>query len=199
MTQAIDLKLKVARAQLATALDLFIRDKDPISVQCLACGGGELLDAIALMKGAEPLSNHILQEHPHLDRGKLRGIRTQYWNAFKHLKGREGLLREDEALISNFDDTKNDTALYVGWDDYLKLSGALPVAAQVFQAWWCALYEDKLGDAAGVEAARRRFPELRSEDRKEQKRRLRRGVEKWRKDASLIGDDRTEKRLHERD
>jgi hypothetical protein len=28
-------KIVVARAQLVTALDLFVRDKDPISIQCL--------------------------------------------------------------------------------------------------------------------------------------------------------------------
>ena len=57
MAELLDLKLKVARAQLATALDLFIRDKDPYSVQCLACGGGEVLDELAALKGAVPLSN----------------------------------------------------------------------------------------------------------------------------------------------
>jgi hypothetical protein len=40
-------KLNVARHQLGTALDLFIRDRDPIAVQCLACGGVELIDSIA--------------------------------------------------------------------------------------------------------------------------------------------------------
>ncbi|WP_347882443.1 hypothetical protein [Bradyrhizobium sp. SSUT18] len=40
-------KLNVARHQLGTALDLFIKDRDPVAVQCLACGGGELIEAIA--------------------------------------------------------------------------------------------------------------------------------------------------------
>ena len=34
-------KIDVARAQLLTALDMLVSDKDPISIQCLACGGGE--------------------------------------------------------------------------------------------------------------------------------------------------------------
>jgi hypothetical protein len=37
--QLVELKCRIARSQLATALDLFLRDKDPVSVQCLACGG----------------------------------------------------------------------------------------------------------------------------------------------------------------
>ena len=32
---------------MVTALDLFLRDKDPISVQCLACGGGEVVEGLA--------------------------------------------------------------------------------------------------------------------------------------------------------
>lgn len=35
-----DLKAAVARRQLGTALALFLDDSDPISVHCLACGGG---------------------------------------------------------------------------------------------------------------------------------------------------------------
>jgi predicted ATPase len=35
-------KLDVARQQLGTATELFIRDRDPVSAQCLACGGAEI-------------------------------------------------------------------------------------------------------------------------------------------------------------
>jgi hypothetical protein len=43
-------KIQVARSQLVTALDLFTRDKDPISVHCLACGGGEVIEGLAEAK-----------------------------------------------------------------------------------------------------------------------------------------------------
>ena len=46
-------KIVVARAQLVTALDLFVRDKDPISIQCLACGGGEIIEALAEAHGED--------------------------------------------------------------------------------------------------------------------------------------------------
>jgi hypothetical protein len=54
-------KIVVARAQLVTALDLFVRDKDPISVQCLACGGGEVVEGLAATHGEEPFAMHILK------------------------------------------------------------------------------------------------------------------------------------------
>lgn len=197
MTKTVELKLKVARAQLATALELFIRDKDPISVQSLACGASEVLDAVAKEKGAEPLSKHILREYPHLDEASLRGLRNKYWNAFKHLTGRDGLMRDDEALLQNFDDIQNDAALFVGWSDYHAVIGKLPVAAQVFQVWWFALNETKLG-RPDYEGIRRAFPDLMSADRGEQKRRLRRAVEKWNKNSELLADAATEASLHRR-
>jgi hypothetical protein len=191
-----EMKLQVARAQLATALDLFIRDKDPISVQCLACGGGEVVEALAQLKGIDPFSTHALQEHPHLDVAKLRAIRNQYWNSFKHLADRKGLLRDDEELLASFDDTKNDAALLVGWRDYVALQGKLPIAAQVFELWWFALNEDKLRSHSNLQTIRDAFPDIASVGRTEQKRRLRQTVEEWCKDAELVLDPRTEASLH---
>jgi hypothetical protein len=51
---AILTKLDVARHQLGTALDPFTRDRDPIAVQCLACGGGELIEAIGCAASRTP-------------------------------------------------------------------------------------------------------------------------------------------------
>ena len=50
-------KIVVARAQLVTALDLFVRDKDPNSIQCLACGGGEVIEALASQCGGSAKKN----------------------------------------------------------------------------------------------------------------------------------------------
>ena len=60
-TSATLTKLDIARHQLGTALDLFIRDSDAVSFQCLACGGAELIDGIATHQSVVPLSTHMLQ------------------------------------------------------------------------------------------------------------------------------------------
>jgi len=57
-------KIMVARAQLTMALDLFVRDKDPISIQCLACGGGDVVEGLAEFHGVEPFAMHILKTQP---------------------------------------------------------------------------------------------------------------------------------------
>ena len=137
-------KLNVARHQLGTALDLFIRDRDPIAVQCLACGGGELIEKIASFADIRTLSTHMLETVPELDVGKLRNLQRQYWNAFKHIEDRGGKPRDDDDILAAFDDTKNDTALFVGWWDYYAVTGKLPLPVQVFQIWWYALNQEKL-------------------------------------------------------
>ncbi|MDE5452715.1 hypothetical protein GWE18_07485 [Bradyrhizobium sp. CSA112] len=116
---AILTKLNVARHQLGTALDLFIRDRDPIAVQCLACGGGELIDGIAASNNIPTFSTYMLETVPDLDIPKLRYLQRKYWNAFKHMNGRDGKQpRDDTETLAAFNDTKNDAALFVGWWHY---------------------------------------------------------------------------------
>jgi hypothetical protein len=186
-------KITVARAQLVTALDLFVRDKDPISIQCLACGGGEVVEGLAEAKGEAPFAMHILKTQPKMDRKEVRWRRNEYWNAFKHFYDRSGkLAREDEELLARFGDANNDVALFIGWWDYMTVQKRLPVAAQVFQVWWYALNEEKLSPDADLEVMRAAFPDIRQQPREEQKRRLRRLIEKYRKDKKLLADPATE-------
>jgi len=93
-------KIVIARAQLITALDMFVRDKDPISIQCLACGGGEVMEGLAETHGEEPFAMHILKTQPDMDRKSIRRKRNQYWNVFKHFFDPKGLQREDEELLA---------------------------------------------------------------------------------------------------
>jgi hypothetical protein len=185
-------KIEVARSQLVTALDLFTRDKDPISVHCLACGGGEVIEGLAEAKAEKVFATHILQTQPEMDRAKVGRLRKVYWNAFKHFSNKEGLPREDEELLKDFNDTKNDIALFIGWYDYAILQKKMPVAAQVFQVWWYALNEDKVSENADFSIFRTAFPDIVQQDRAEQKRRLRRKIEKYRDDKNLLADPATE-------
>jgi len=185
-------KLDVARHQLGTALDLFIRDRDPISVQCLACGGGELIEAIATMQNVRPFTSHILEVIPEIDLPRIRHLQKQFWNAFKHLNKRDGQQRDDEATLAAFDDTKNDAALFIGWYDYCEVTGRLPLPVQVFQIWYYALNEEKLSPESDFDAIRSVFPAIMMADRTEQKRKLRRTVEKYRHDKKILANPQTE-------
>ncbi len=189
-----DTKLQVARAQLYTAMDLFLRDKDPISIQVLACGAAEVLEKLANISGEIPISTHILKTHPSLDIDKLYKARNLFWNSFKHVTRLDGNIRDEDAkTIRDFSDVDNDMILFLAWFDYMAVSKKLPVSAQVFQVWFYALKPDKLdpsGESTSIVLSE--FPNLSSDGRKEQKRRLRRAVERYRKHKILLADPRTE-------
>jgi hypothetical protein len=58
--------------------------------------------------------------------------------------------------------------------------------------WWYALNETKLAAGSDLDTIRKAFPGITSCDRTERKRRLRRAVEKYRKNAEILRDPRTE-------
>jgi hypothetical protein len=189
-------KLDAARRQLGVAFDLYIRDLDPVSVQCLACGAGEILDSLAGQAGTEPFTTHILKTHPDLDTAKIKGIRNQFWNAFKHATTRGGEIRDDTELLEAFSDEQNDGALFIGWHDYSQITRRLPVSAQLFQVWYQVLADGdrRVNPEADMRDAHRVFPRLIELGRKEQKRRLARAIGKHQKDRKLLRDPATETR-----
>lgn len=189
----MNIKLQVARAQLGTALHLFIRDKDAYSVQALACGGSEIIEGLAEQSKRPTLSTHILDTIPDIQRREIKKLRNQYWNAIKHFTGRDNKrVRDDNDLMTRFDDTKNDAVLYGGWVDYHSLLGRLPIEAQIFKVWWYATNEHRMNPDADPAQWRAIFPGISIANRQEQKRRLRRAVEKYRKDQTLLADPETE-------
>ncbi len=186
-------KLQVARAQLGTALSLFLRDKDPFSVQALACGGSEIIEGLAESADIPTLSTHIIKTFPDTDIPKIKSLRNQYWNAIKHFyKQDKKSAREDEALLADFTDAANDAPLFMGWLDYHLLTKRLPVEAQIFQVWWYATNETRMNPTVDPTPYRTLFPKINEDERREQKRRLRRTVEKYRKNKDILNDPRTE-------
>ncbi len=189
----MSIKLRIARAQLGTALSLFLRNKDPLSVQALACGGSEVIEGLADQNKIPTLSSHILQTHPDINMAKIKGLRNQYWNAIKHFYSRDNeTARDDEELMASFSDDKNDSVLFMGWLDYQLLTKRLPVEVQVFQVWWYATNEQRINPDVDPTPYRIVFPDIMKFDRGEQKRRLKRVTEKYRDNREILADARTE-------
>jgi len=187
-------KLQVARRQLGVAFDLFIGDSDSVSVQCLACAAGEILDSLAEHGGNEPFSTHILSTRPDLDARALKIVRNQFWNAFKHATTHDGKQRDDAKLLEDFSDKQNDHALFTGWYDYGQLCGRLPISAQVFQVWYYVLADGdgRMHPDAALTEAHSVFPGLLRLSRRDQKRRLAGAIEEYKADQELLRDPRTE-------
>src|SRR5258708_12584969 len=125
-------KTEIARRQLGTALALFLEDSDPVSVHTLACAGCEIAENLTRKAGEEPFSTHALLTFPDLDRGEIRQLQNQYWNAFKHALTRGGIEREDSDLLERFEDEVNDHTLFIGWHDSFRPVRRLPTKPQIF-------------------------------------------------------------------
>lgn len=63
----------------------------------------------------------------------------------------------------------NEHALFVGWYDYVRAVGRLPLEAQVFKVWYFSLYSEKLDPAVDLTPYRTFFPNLKDKTRAYQK------------------------------
>jgi hypothetical protein len=144
--------------------------------------------------GEEPFSTHALLTFPDLNIDKIRQLQNQYWNAFKHAQTRGGIEREDSELLERFGDEVNDHTLFVGWHDYMLAVGALPIEAQIFQAWYFALYPEKSNPEVDTRIYRQLFPMLPSKFRADQKRALRQVISSFREDADVMTHPKTDPR-----
>jgi hypothetical protein len=184
-------KVEVARRQLGTALALFLDDLDPVSVHTLARAGCEIAEHLAELAGAAPFFS---DKKFALDEIKaLRRFQHQYANAFKHaLKRDRKTPRDDAEVFARFSDQRNDDDLFIGWTDYVKATGVLPVEAQAFQLWYFAKYPERLAPHVDRDQFEQLFPGLRSLRRSEQKLRLKQVIETYRRDVA--NDPKTDKR-----
>src|SRR5262245_14136594 len=184
-------KTEIARRQLGTALMLFLEDSDPVSVHTLACAGCEIAEYLTHKAGEKPFSTHVLLTFPDLDIGNLRQLQNQYCNAFKHARTRGGIERQDSELLERFGDEVNDHTLLIGWHDYQQAVGTLPIEAQIFQAWYFALYPEKLNPEVDTTTHQRLFPMLPSKSRADQKGALREVISSFRENAEVMTDPKT--------
>lgn len=148
----MQMKLAIARRQLGTALELFIDDLDPVSVHCLACGGGELAHQLAKLNNKEPWIDIVLRTNPGTTLGHWLKIRNEFWNAMKHASTREGTLRDDEELLNRFDDIQNQYMLFIGLYDFSSAGGLMPLEAHIFMFWMVAM-DPNLLDARNTDLA----------------------------------------------
>jgi hypothetical protein len=185
-------KVEVSRRQLGTVLALFLENGDPVSVHTLACAGSEIAEHLTRKVGRTPFAEHILATFPDFDRKRLKTIRNQYCNAFKHATTRAGLERTDQELLDRFTD-EDDHTLYVGWTDYGRATGALPIEAQAFMGWYYVLYSEKVKPDFDMSGLHRVFPSLISKSREEQKLALREVIATYRKDDEIMSDAATER------
>lgn len=187
-------KVEVARRQLGTALDMFLRVQDPVSVHCLAMGGGEIAEWLAEKAGAQPFKNHILETFPDLKMRDIRAVQRKNWNAFKHATTMNGADRDDDAILAAFDPGDNEHMIFIGWYDIGMAGLPRPIESQVFEAWYLAKYPEKVSPYANIAGIRRVFPDLTTLSPNRQHLRLIECIKKYKKNGPIMNDVGTDRR-----
>jgi hypothetical protein len=184
--------LTVARSQLLTAIELFVADKDPVSVQALAGNARELLENLCRQLGIQPMTELLLQDHPGKPRKDIYAALNLYRNCFKHLGETAESRKENQLTLNQFDDTKNEYLLYICVEDYFRLRGAMPIPMQIFHSWFCACHVDLLAFQSRAQTFLDRFPSIQEMTRAQQKRGLAACIEGFLDDPELLAHPDTE-------
>jgi hypothetical protein len=187
----IESREELVRRLLGVATQLFLDDKDPISVHCLASSAGEHAAELAAQAKAETLNQHILKTFPERSLKEIRKLRNRDWNAIKHSKNEAGQLRIPEAELKEFKDAVNDHMLFIVWYDFMMSGAKLPIPAQVYQVWYFELYQEKVR-LSGENTSD--FGGLVGLPRKEQKQRLNQLSRKFSTDEALLKHEGTDPR-----
>lgn len=184
------LKIEAARRQLGTALDLYIRDRDPVSVHTLAGAAGEILEHYAQKEGGVSFSSRVLGYSPDLTEKDWNDAKRQFRNALKHAATKKGAERDDEELLAAFSDADNTIHLFMAWIDYGNVAKMMPIEAQTFIVWCDAIFPS----APMVARSREFFTGIQSKSPSRQKAALSRGIDRVRKIRDVMRDPSTEHR-----
>ncbi len=135
-------KIDVARRQLATAIQLFFENGDPVSIYSFAANAWEVIDVLCNNAQVASISNETRGHVPAGKDLKRDYVNSPYRNFFKHAD------RDPDGTLARFDDSNVDSIMMLAVEDYMRLNKRSPVEFQVFQLWYPATHIDKVSDAA---------------------------------------------------
>lgn len=159
-------KIDVAEALIRTAVRLFFEGAHPVPIYSLASAAREILTTIGHKLGIET-SLHLVAKQRGLRVQDVVGVVHEYARFFKHAD-------RDPADKITFSETDIDPVLIAACHDFGKITGGMPIEAQVFDVWRYALARRKISDAPlsdqkEMRRAAAAFSGIRTADRKTQK------------------------------
>jgi hypothetical protein len=128
-------KLDAAKRQLVTAVNLFLRNCDPISVHSLAQASREILATLCQINEKDDLATFIA-DHNSITRRDVFALANKHRNFFKHAD------RDPDVLIQDFSDLDNDAIIYTAVHDLKLLTTQIPVECQLFEPWFFATHPE---------------------------------------------------------
>jgi hypothetical protein len=160
-------KIDVAAAHIQAAVRLFFEGGHPVPIYTLASAARELLTTIGDKTGIETIL-HSLAKTRNIDVVVLAKQAHEFAGFFKHAD------RNPTATVT-FSETEVDSVLVLACHDFGRVTGGMPVEAQIFEAWIYALAYPRVSDAPLkkqrlIKLCIREFRGIRSATCQEQKR-----------------------------
>jgi hypothetical protein len=183
-------KLDSARRQLVTAIRLFFNGGDLVSVYSLASNAWELIDALCTEAHVKSFSK---QTRENLQAGHTLKfyVNEPCRNFFKHASQDPNPASSVELSVTNV-----QSLLFLAVEDYIRYRKGGPIEAQVFQAWFVAVFPKKIAEnidaQSKLEEVGRAFPGIATLEVGDQVEMGRQVLEAAYKDAEVMGDTRTE-------
>lgn len=183
-------KLDSARRQLITAIRLFFEDGDTVSVYSLASNAWEIIDVLCMKAAVKSFSKQV-QENMQVGHTLKYYINEPCRNFFKHANQDPN---PDHSI--ELSDANVQAVLFLAVEDYMRYRQRGPVEAQVFQAWFIAVFPEKLADdlasQSKLEYARLAFPGISALSLPDQIKMGREMLDAACKDVELAADPKTE-------
>ena len=148
-------KFDVARRQLVTAIRLHFDNRDAVSIYSLATNAQEILSTLCENRGVRSLRSNIVRVAGMTDDEAQKDLINPSRNFFKHAD------RDPEGQWEEFRENDCDHILIMPCFDIVELEGKSPIEAQIFIAWYAAIYPEKVPSHGNIkDAANRKFPNL---------------------------------------
>jgi hypothetical protein len=159
-------KIDVAESLLVTAIRLFFEDEHPVPIYQLASSAREILTTIGDKTGVETVLHAYAKSHGLTIAEAVKQAHT-FAAFFKHAD------RDPTAKLT-FSEDEPDTVLAMACHDFGRITGGMPVEAQILQVWIYALAYERVQDAPlkgqrMIKLAIQYFPGIRTADRRKQK------------------------------
>ena len=160
-------KIDVAEAQIRAAVWMFFREGHPVPVYTLANAAREIVASIGEKIAVETVQRELAVTRGVTVKELTRPLATSA-NFFKHAD------RDADAIIE-FDEKDTEVALQLACHDFGRITGGMPIEAQIYEAWITTLAFPKVSEAPFrsqrlIRATIQYFPGIRSaQTRVEQK------------------------------
>jgi hypothetical protein len=159
-------KIDVAESLIIAAVRLFFEDEHPVPIYQLASSAREILTTIGDKTGVETVLHSYAKKKGLTVAAAAKQAHT-FAHFFKHAD-------RDPTARLRFSEDEPDSVLAMACQDFGRITGGLPLEAQIFEVWIYALAYERILDAPlrgqrMIKLAIKRFPGIRTANRRQQK------------------------------